>query len=176
MSDGEQEVQWVAQDKPSDLEDQDDYQDAQESQDADEISQLATELEKRTRISIPGLALPPSLGVDLADSDDLGDSAGHSGNSHQPRLPDFDNSVATRLADRLYSFHGCTNSAHEEQGVALSPMKPSGSEVERYLSEPLLKESDKKSYAEFWQGASTFYPILGRMARDYGTLLALRFT
>ena len=56
--------------------------------------------------------------------------------------------------------------------VALSPIKSSGTEVERYLSESLLKKSDKKTYAEFWQGASTFYPILGRMARDYGTILA----
>jgi hypothetical protein len=56
--------------------------------------------------------------------------------------------------------------------VALLLLKSCRSEVERYLSEPLLKKSDKKSYAEFWQGASTFYPILGRIARDYGTILA----
>jgi hypothetical protein len=56
--------------------------------------------------------------------------------------------------------------------VALSPIKSSSTEVEHYLSEPLLKKSDKKTYAEFWQGASTFYPILGQMARDYGTIMA----
>ena len=48
----------------------------------------------------------------------------------------------------------------------------SRTEVEQYLLEPLLKKSDKKTYAEFWQGASTFYPILGRMARDFGTILS----
>jgi hAT family C-terminal dimerisation region len=31
---------------------------------------------------------------------------------------------------------------------------------------------DKKTYTEFWKGASTFYPILARMARDYGTILS----
>jgi hypothetical protein len=46
---------------------------------------------------------------------DLADSASHSGNSHQPKLPDFDDSIATRLVEQLYSFHGCTNSIHEEQ-------------------------------------------------------------
>jgi hypothetical protein len=35
--------------------------------------------------------------------------------------------------------------------VVLSLLKLCGSEIERYLSEPLLKKSDKKSYAEFWQ-------------------------
>jgi Domain of unknown function (DUF4413) len=33
--------------------------------------------------------------------------------------------------------------------VALSPIKSFGTEVERYLLEPLLKKSDKKTYAEF---------------------------
>jgi len=56
--------------------------------------------------------------------------------------------------------------------VALSPVKSFRSEVEQYLSKPLLKKSNKKTYAKFWQGASTFYPILGRMACDYGTILA----
>jgi hypothetical protein len=48
----------------------------------------------------------------------------------------------------------------------------SRTEVEQYLAEPLLKKSDKKTYTEFWQGASTFYPILGQMACDYSTILA----
>jgi hAT family C-terminal dimerisation region len=69
-------------------------------------------------------------------------------------------------SDDELALHGIINP------VALSPVKSSGSEVEQYQSEPLLKKSDKKTYAEFWQGASTFYPILGRMARDYGTILA----
>jgi hypothetical protein len=33
--------------------------------------------------------------------------------------------------------------------VALSPIKASGTKVERNLSEPLLKKSDKKTCAEF---------------------------
>ena len=70
-----------------------------------------------------------------------------------------------RYNDEL-ALHGIINP------VALSPIKSSGTEVERYLSEPLLKKSDKKTYTEFWQGASTFYPILGRMARDFGTILS----
>jgi len=39
-------------------------------------------------------------------------------------------------------------------------IKSSGTEAERYLNEPLLKKGDKRTYAEFWKGASTFYPIL----------------
>jgi hypothetical protein len=56
--------------------------------------------------------------------------------------------------------------------VTLLLIKLSGTKVERYLSKPLLKKSDKKTYAKFWQGASTFYPILGGMACDYSTILA----
>ena len=33
--------------------------------------------------------------------------------------------------------------------VALSPIKSSGTEIERYLLEPLLKKSDKKTYSKF---------------------------
>jgi hypothetical protein len=46
------------------------------------------------------------------------------------------------LDDEL-ALHGIINP------VALSPIKSSRTKVERYLSEPLLKKSDKKTYAEF---------------------------
>jgi hypothetical protein len=36
----------------------------------------------------------------------------------------------------------------------------------------LLKKADKKTYAKYWKGASTFYPILAQMAQDYGTILS----
>jgi hypothetical protein len=36
----------------------------------------------------------------------------------------------------------------------------------------LLKKANKKTYAEYWKGASTFYPILAQMARDYSTILS----
>ena len=45
--------------------------------------------------------------------------------------------------DNELTLHGIINP------VALSPIKSSGTEVERYLSESLLKKSDKKTYAEF---------------------------
>jgi hypothetical protein len=35
-----------------------------------------------------------------------------------------------------------------------------------------LKKADKKTYAEYWKGASTFYLILTRMAQDYSTILS----
>ena len=35
----------------------------------------------------------------------------------------------------------------------------------------MLKKSDKKSYADYWQGVSTFYLVLGRMACDYRTII-----
>jgi hypothetical protein len=35
-----------------------------------------------------------------------------------------------------------------------------------------LKRSDKKTYSDYWKGASTFYPVLAQMARDYGTILS----
>jgi hypothetical protein len=46
-------------------------------------------------------------------------------------------------SDDELALHGIINP------VALSPIKSSGTEVERYLSESLLKKSDKKTYAEF---------------------------
>jgi hypothetical protein len=58
------------------------------------------------------------------------------------------------------------------QTIPHSLIKSSGTEAERYLNEPLLKKGDKRIYAEFWKDASTFYPILSRMARDYGTILS----
>jgi hypothetical protein len=58
------------------------------------------------------------------------------------------------------------------QSIPYSPVKSSGSEAERYLTEPLLKKGDKKTYTEYWKGALTFYPILARMARDYRTILS----
>lgn len=58
------------------------------------------------------------------------------------------------------------------QIVPYSPIKASSTEVERYLNEPLLKRGNKKTYSEYQKGASTFYPILTRMAKDYGTILS----
>jgi hypothetical protein len=59
--------------------------------------------------------------------------------------------------------------------VAESPLKTPlslGSEAERYLAEPPLKKSNKQTYSESWKGATSFYPILAIMARDYGTIMA----
>jgi hAT family C-terminal dimerisation region len=58
------------------------------------------------------------------------------------------------------------------QIVPYSLIKASGTEVEQYLNEPFLKRGDKKTYSEYWKGASTFYLILTRMAKDYGTILS----
>jgi len=52
------------------------------------------------------------------------------------------------------------------------PHSLSGTEAQRYLNEPLLKKGDKMTYIQYWKGASTFYPILARIARDYGTILS----
>ena len=41
-----------------------------------------------------------------------------------------------------------------------SLVKSFGTEAERYLNEPVLKKSDKKTYTQFWKGAASFYPIL----------------
>jgi hypothetical protein len=112
------------------LGDQEEYQDAQESQDNDEISQLAIDLEKQTWISNPSLA-PQSLGVDLDNSvsANLDKSMPMNLDKSVPvhldeTVPmhldglvpaDIDDSVATQLAEQLYSFHGCTDSAHDIQ-------------------------------------------------------------
>ena len=69
-------------------------------------------------------------------------------------------------SDDELAIHGIINP------IALSPIKASGTEAERYLNEPILRKSDKKTYTEFWHSASTFYPILAQMARDYGTIPA----
>jgi hypothetical protein len=47
-----------------------------------------------------------------------------------------------------------------------------GTEVDRWLAAPLQPKSDKTSYCDYWKGMSTVYPILSRMARDYGCILA----
>jgi len=35
----------------------------------------------------------------------------------------------------------------------------------------MLKKSNKRLYADYWQGASAFYPVLRRMACDYETIV-----
>jgi hypothetical protein len=46
-------------------------------------------------------------------------------------------------SDNKLALHGIINY------VLLSPVKSSGSEIKRYLSEPMLKKSDKKSYTNY---------------------------
>jgi hypothetical protein len=58
------------------------------------------------------------------------------------------------------------------QTVPHSLIKSTSTEAQWYLNEPLLKKADKMTYSQYWKGASTFYPILARMARDYSTILS----
>lgn len=66
--------------------------------------------------------------------------------------------------------------AYEIQRVVESPVPEDvyqqGSEAERWLGTPCQPKSDKSTYSEYWKGMVTVYPILSRMARDYGCILA----
>ena len=112
VSDGEQEVRRVAQDQESDS----NPQDAQEGQDNHQVSQSATRIENQAWISHSALA-PQSLGVDLDElvpiDSDSDEQVPMDLNDLVPM--DLDDSVATRLIEQLYSFHGCTDNAHDIQ-------------------------------------------------------------
>jgi hypothetical protein len=45
-------------------------------------------------------------------------------------------------------------------------------EVERWFAVPCQQKNDPLTYLQYWKGMATTFPILSRMARDYGCILA----
>jgi hypothetical protein len=88
------------------------------------------------------------------------------------------NDYATRFGVNAADDKQADDNDSSDDGLALDELSPLkrlttlSTEAERYLADPLLRKSDPKTYADYWQGACSFYPILARMARDYGSFMA----